>query len=130
MKNIQVRLDNRPGTLASMGEALAEAGISVDGGGVFVAGGNGIANFLVRDGEIARAALESHRIEVVAVQDVVTLHLDQETPGQLGKLARRMATAGVNIEMQYSDHQNRLVLVVDDLERARQIAAIWESERV
>jgi hypothetical protein len=44
----------RPDALAVMGEALGQAGISVEGGGVFTADGRPIAHFLVEDGEGAR----------------------------------------------------------------------------
>jgi hypothetical protein len=40
-----------------------------------------------------------------------------------------MADAGVNIEVQYSDHDNRLILVVDDLERGREVANAWAAWR-
>ncbi len=50
-------------------------------------------------------------------------------PGQLGQLARRMGDAGVNIEVMYSDHENQLILVVDDIEKARGVAKAWMSER-
>jgi hypothetical protein len=55
--------------------------------------------------------------------------LDQEAPGQLGKLCRAMADAGVNIEVLYSDHAHQLILVVDDLERGRRVSEAWEVER-
>ena len=48
--------------------------------------------------------------------------LRQGEPGQLGKLAQRMAAAGVNIEVQYSDHDHNLVLVVDHEGEARRVA--------
>ena len=41
-----------------------------------------------------------------------------------------MADAGVQIRIQYSDHENRKILVVDDVERAREVAAAWSSGRV
>ena len=47
------------------------------------------------------------------------------TDVQLGAIARRMADAGVNIEVQYSDHDHQLVLVVDDLTAARAVADEW-----
>ena len=37
MKDLAIQLDNRPGAIAEMGEALAKAGVSVDGGGAWVA---------------------------------------------------------------------------------------------
>jgi len=51
--------------------------------------------------------------------------LRQDEAGQLGKIARRMADAGVNIEVLYSDHENRLILVVDDYERGKQVSDAW-----
>jgi hypothetical protein len=54
--------------------------------------------------------------------------LKQDVPGQLGLLTRRMADAGVNIEVLYSDHDHQLILVVDDLERGREVAAAWTRE--
>ena len=51
--------------------------------------------------------------------------LRQDEPGQLGKIARRMAEAGVNIEVQYSDHDHNLILVVDDLARGRAVSEEW-----
>jgi len=57
--------------------------------------------------------------------DVIVQRLKQEVPGQLGKIARRMAEAGVNIEVQYSDHINHLILVVDDIAKARVVSEKW-----
>lgn len=125
MKDLSIALDNRPGALAEMGEALGAAGVSVEGGGVFVASGVGVAHFLVEDATAARAALEAAGIRVVGVSEVLVQKLRQDEPGQLGKIARRMAEAGVNIEVQYSDHDHNLILVVDDLERGRRVSEEW-----
>jgi len=109
VKDLSIALENRPGTLAEMGEALGRAGVSIEGGGVF----GGAAHFLFVDGEAARAALEAAGIRVIAMNDVVVQRLRQDVPGQLGAAARRMADAGVNIEVQYSDHDHNLIMVVD-----------------
>jgi hypothetical protein len=127
LKDVSIVLDDRPGALAELGEALAGAAVSIEGGGAFVSGGAGIAHFLFADGEAARAALESAHIRVLAVREVVVQRLRQDEPGQLGKLTRRMAAAGVNIEVLYSDHQHQLILVVDDVERARAVSAAWSA---
>lgn len=125
MKDLAIVLENRPGALAEMGEALGRAGVSIEGGGAWVVGSEGVAHFLFKDGAAARRALEAAGIRVLAENDVVVLRLKQGVPGQLGKLARRMAEAGVNIEVQYSDHDHQLVLVVDKLARAREVADAW-----
>ena len=129
MKDLAIALDNRPGALAEMGEALGKAGVSVEGGGAWVVNGKGIAHFLFEDGSAARRALEANGIKVLAEREVVVQRLKQAVPGQLGQLARRMGDAGVNIEVMYSDHDNQLILVVDDIEKARAVSKAWASER-
>ena len=129
MQDLTIELENRPGALADMGEALGRAGISVEGGGAFTVDGRGVAHFLFANGEAARRALEAAGIRVIAVRDVVLLRLHQSVPGQLGLLSRRMADAGVNIETVYSDHDHQLVLVVDDVAAAREVGAAWMLER-
>jgi hypothetical protein len=54
--------------------------------------------------------------------------LKQAVPGQLGQLTRRMANAGVNIEVLYSDHDHQLILVVDKIETARAVSEAWANE--
>ena len=125
MKDLTIALDNRPGALAEMGEALGRAGVSVEGGGAFVVDGRGIAHFLFSDGDAARAALEAAGIRVLEVREVLVQRLKQEEPGQLGKLTRRMAEAGVNIEVLYSDHEHQLILVVDDIAKGRVVSEAW-----
>lgn len=125
MFDLEIHLDDQPGALAAMGRALGAAGVSVEGGGAWVVDGRGIAHFLFHDGRAARRALESAGIAVAACRAAVMLRLKQEVPGQLGELTGRMAAAGVNIAVLYSDHDHRLVLVVDRPDRAREIARQW-----
>ena len=103
--------------------------MSLDGGGVFTHGGLGIAHFLVNGADTARTALAAAGLTVIGVSEVVMLRLDQDTPGQLGTLAGLMADAGVNIDVQYSDHDHNLILVVPPhhLAAARAVATGWKS---
>ena len=127
MFDVEIDLDNTPGALARMGETLGSAGISIEGGGAFVTGSRGVAHFLFANGDAAARALEAAGLRVVRVREVVVLRLRQGEPGQLGKLCRRMADAGVNIEVQYSDHAKQLILVVDNVEAARRLSAQWSA---
>ena len=128
MKDLTIALENRPGALAEMGEALGRAGVSVDGGGAFVVEAIGVAHFLFADGLAARKALEAAGIRVLEERDVLVQRLNQTEPGQLGKISRRMAEAGVNIEVIYSDHNHQLILVVDDLAKGREVSEEWMRE--
>lgn len=128
MHDVAIRLENRPGAMAEMGEALGAAGVSVEGGGGWVADRLATMHFLFEDGDAARSALEEVGIEVVEVREVLVQKLRQDVPGQLGKIARRMSDAAVNIEVVYSDHANQLCLVVDDLEKGRAVSDAWRAE--
>jgi hypothetical protein len=55
--------------------------------------------------------------------------LNQSEPGQLGKLTHRMADAGINIEVLYSDHDHQLILVVDDVAAGRAVSEAWMRDR-
>lgn len=128
MKDLMIALENRPGALAKMGAALGHAGVSIEGGGAFVVNGEGVAHFLFNDGTTAREALEAAGIRVLAENEVLVQRLNQAQPGQLGKITSRMAEAGVNIQVLYSDHDNQLILVVDDIARGRAVSEAWTRE--
>jgi len=123
-RDLAIRVPHRPGALATMGEALGAAGVSILGGGAFAHDGVGVAHFLIHadDEPAARAALAAAGLEVIACREVVQTRLDQDRPGQLGAFCRALAGAGVSIEVLYSDHDHQLCVVVDDPVRARAIA--------
>src|SRR5450755_1901160 len=102
VKDLMIALENHPGALAGMGDALGRSGVSIEGGGAWVVNGLGVAHFLFNDGAAARIALEVAGIQVLAERDVLIQRLNQAQPGQLGKIMRRMAEACVNIEVLYS----------------------------
>jgi len=130
MKDLEIALENRPGALAAMGDALGRAGVSIEGGGAFVVNGLAVAHFLFADGSAARRALEAAGIQVLEEREVLVQRLNQTEPGQLGKISRLMAEAGVNIEILYSDHDHQLILVVDDIAKGREVSQAWERDRV
>jgi len=125
MKDLSIALGNRPGALAEMGDTLGRAGVSIEGGGAWVVNGQGIAHFLFEDKAPARSVLEAAGIKVLDEREVLIQRLNQSEPGQLGKLTRQMAQAGVNIEVIYSDHKNQLILVVDDIAKGRRVSGRW-----
>jgi len=68
MKDLTIALENRPGALAEMGDALGRAGVSIEGGGAFVVNGQGVAHFLFEDGDAAREALDAAGIASVVLK--------------------------------------------------------------
>ena len=120
MKDLKVVLENRPGSLADMGEALGNAGVNIEG----MCGpceGDGIVHVLVDDAAAARAALGGAGIKVQGEQDVIVVPVPDH-PGVLGAICRRLGDAGVNIDFFYAATETRVVLGVDDLEKAKSVA--------
>jgi len=117
-KDLTVVLEDRPGTLADMGEALGKAGINIDGGCGFPCEGKGVLHILVEDAADARRVLEGSGFEVTGEREVLILDI-ADRPGAFGEIARKIAGAGVNIDLVYVASNNRLVLGTDDLEKAR-----------
>ena len=116
--DIIVILEDGPGTLADAGEALGRAGINIQGACLFPYAREWISHLLVEDATAARQALEQAGLTVRGPREVLVLDVE-DRPGQLGALGRRMANAGVNIELVYITSDGRFVLGVDDLEKAR-----------
>lgn len=128
MKDLEIILDNKPGTLALLGETLGKNNISLEGGGVFANGDHAIAHFLVEEADKAKEVLRSVGVEVVGVHEVIIQKLRQDVPGQLGMFCKRLAEAGINIRTQYSDHANQLIVVVDDYPKAKKVSQDWMKE--
>jgi len=117
-KDLTVTLEDRPGTLAAMGEALGKAGINIEGACGFPTGGKGIAHLVVEDGAGARRALEHAGIQVGQERDVLVVNIEDQ-PGALGSIAQKVAGAGVNIELFYLASRTRLVLGTSDNAKAK-----------
>jgi hypothetical protein len=123
MKDLTVSLEDRPGTLAELGEALGSAGVNIEGLTVVSFEGRAIAHVLVEDAAAARTALEGAGLKVEGesepmVSDLPTDQVDQ--PGVVGQMARAMADAGVNIQVVYLATKNRAVAITSDNAKARQ----------
>lgn len=121
-KDLLVVLPDQPGALAMMGEALAEAGVNIDGVSGVAVWNTGWIHLLVKDAARACRVLQAAGFEVREERDVLVVPVD-DRPGTLGSLARRFAEAGVNVELTYLATNNRVVFGVNDLERARAVLA-------
>jgi len=117
-KDLTVILEDRPGTLADVCEALGKAGINIDGLCGFPCQGKGILHILVEDAAAARRALEEVGLEVRDERQVLVLEVE-DRPGAGGKLIRRIANAGVNVDLVYRITKTRVVIGADDLDKAR-----------
>jgi len=104
-----------------MGESLGKMGINIEGLCGFPLKNEAFIHILVEDETTTRWALEEAGFEVRAIREVLVVNLGQSVgrPGTGGKMARKIGDAGVNIDLIYFAENNRLVLGVDNLEKAR-----------
>jgi hypothetical protein len=116
--DLTVFLEDRPGTLAEMGEALGNAGINVDGMCGFPSEGRGVIHILVEDAAGARSALEGAGLEVAGEREVLVVEIEDQ-PGAFGAIARKVANEGVNFDLTYLATNTRLVVGTNDLEKTR-----------
>lgn len=98
-KQLAIFLDNRPGMLASVCDALAEAKISIYAISTSDTVDHTVIRMVVSDPAKALLLFEEHGTLVVE-DDVVMIEGDNKT-GSLARIAHRLTDAGVNIEYCY-----------------------------
>jgi hypothetical protein len=125
-KDLTVSLEDKPGTLADLGEALGNAGVNIEGICGFGVEGRGIIHLLVEDAAKARQALESAGIKVEGEADpiVASIGASADKPGELGRMSRTVSNAGVNVQVMYLATHDRAVIVTSDNDKARAALAM------
>lgn len=117
----RVTLEDRPGELARVAEALGGAGVNIEGLCGLGVEGKGVICLVVEDAAGARSALEGAGVPVDAELEAIVLDVaaDADRPGAAGEIARKVADAGVNIEVACVATHDRIVLATSDNESAR-----------
>lgn len=119
--DIRVEAENRPGVLATIGRELGNAGINIDGFCAATSDGEGAIHLLVEDAGVAREKLEAAGYVVAAEHEAIVVDTIDDSPGALGALASKLADHGINVSTGYLATGTRVVFVVDDPERAREM---------
>ncbi len=119
---IVVESEDRPGILAQIGEMFGEIEINILAAAAFTHEGKGVLHFVVDDSDRAQGSLEAAGYKVLTVREVLNTTLD-DRPGELGRFARKLADAGVNITSSYTSGSaigdTEIILAVDNVEAAR-----------
>jgi hypothetical protein len=98
-KQLALFLDNRPGTLARVCDALSEAKINIYAITTSDTIDYSVVRMVVSDPARALRLFEEHN--ALAVEDDVLLIEGDNKPGSLARICHRLAGAGVNIEYAY-----------------------------
>jgi hypothetical protein len=120
MTEFVVRMENRPGRLASLTEALAAFGVNIEALAAYGHNGEGTIRLIVDDAVTARRVLQEAALHNEE-RTVLTAQLPHR-PGELARLTRMLADAGVNIDAMYVLRSNaegiELAVSVDQPESA------------
>jgi hypothetical protein len=109
---------NLAGALATALEAIARAGINIDG----LAELEGTIHVLTRDAPATQRALRAAGVRVRSERPVAVIEVD-DRPGVAAALFRRIADAGLNVDFSYLATNNRMVVGGDDPQRIANILA-------
>jgi hypothetical protein len=123
-KQLSVLLENKVGVMAEVCKALANHGINIRAMSVSDTVDHSVLRLVVDDPRAAVHVL-GERGALVVETDILQIHLDDK-PGELGKLAAKLARGKVNIEYAYGTADNQratLFLRVSDVKKALEILA-------
>ena len=116
-----VIVQNVPGSLARLCGVLGDAGVNIEAiQGMSREGRESIVQFVPRDPDNAARALDAAAV-AFSKREVLILRLLDE-PGTLSEVALIMSKAGINIDSVYVTTRGHVVLGVDDLAGAIQVA--------
>ena len=112
--DLVIDVENTPGALAGVAGAISDAGVNIAAVTCLAAGERAELHILVKHAEAARHALAISHLAVSREREVVVVEVD-DRPGVLADLTRKIATAGVNLEIVYVATRNRVVFGAADL---------------
>ena len=113
-------LKNKPGILADLGELLGKNNINMEALCGIPLNDESVLHIVVEDDTTTKYILEEKGFKVSAIRDVIVLDIADLAgkAGSGGKLARKIGNAGVNIDTIYLAENNRIVLGVDNIDKA------------
>lgn len=120
MMDLTIEVDNEPGSLARVAQAISDAGVNIAAATCTRPGDKAELHILVPHAEAARHALGISNLAVTREREVVVVEARDE-PGALADLARKVAAAGINLELVYVATGTRVVFGADDLEGLKRV---------
>ena len=126
--DLTIALADRPGSLATASDALGRAGVNIDGACGYVCDGQGTYHVLVHDLELARRALLNGGFTIEDERRVAVAPIENR-PGAAAAILRRVADAGVNVDLLYMSLDGELVLGGSDIGAIQRALGSATSER-
>jgi hypothetical protein len=116
--DLVIDIENKPGALAEVATAISDAGVNIAAATCIGPGERAELHILVPHAEAVKHALAISHVAVTREREVVVVDVE-DRPGVLADLARKIAAAGVNLDLVYVATRNRVVFGADDVAALR-----------
>jgi hypothetical protein len=116
--DLVIDIENSPGALAQAAAAISDAGVNIAGVTCIGSAERAELHILVPRAEAAKHSLAISHVAVTREREVVVVDVE-DRPGVLADLTRKIARAGINLDLVYIATQNRVVFGAADLNALR-----------
>jgi hypothetical protein len=113
--DLVIEIDNTAGALAEVAAAISDAGVNIAAATCIGTAEKAELHILVKHAEAVRHSLAISHLAVTREREVVVVDV-VDRPGVLADLTRRIARAGVDLDLVYVATQNRVVFGAGDLD--------------
>ena len=113
--DLVIDIENKPGALAEDAAAISDAGVNIAAATCIGVGERAELHILVPHAEAARHSLAISHVAVTREREVVVIDVE-DRPGVLADLTRKIAKAGVDLDLVYVATRNRVVFGAPDLD--------------
>jgi hypothetical protein len=111
--DLVIDVENTPGALAQVAAAISDAGVNIAAATCIGTGERAELHILVPHAGAAKHLLAISHVGVTREREVVVVDVE-DRPGVLADLTRRIARAGINLDLVYVATQNRVVFGAAD----------------
>ena len=116
--DLVIDIENTPGALARVAAAISDAGVNIAAATCLGPGDRAELHILVPHAEAAKHSLALSQLAVSREREVVVVDVE-DRPGVLADLTRRIAKAGVDVDLVYVATRDRVVFGAADLDGLR-----------
>ena len=116
--DLVIDIENTPGALAQVAAAISDAGVNIAAATCVGPGDRAELHILVPHAEAARHSLSISHLAVTREREVVVVDVE-DSPGVLADLTRKIARAGIDLDLVYVATRNRVVFGAADLDALR-----------
>jgi len=116
--DLVIDVENKPGALARVAAAISDAGVNMSAATCIGSADHAELHILVPHAEAVRHQLAISHLAVSREREVVVVDVE-DRPGVLADLTRKIAAAGVDLDLVYIATRNRVVFGAKDLNALR-----------